>query len=102
MLDLSLNRGDRALIRLPAFGVENRGDCWSREATFDLLAAGIRDAAMDALFALNVVLAGAGESSSSSTNIQFFLSSSASLGWPVCRRFAAGRSGVVSGDGSFF
>lgn len=101
MLERSLKRGDGALIRLPAFGVENRGACCIREVTLDLLAAGMREDVVDAFFALNVVLAGAAEGSSSSTITQFFRSSSPSLRCPVCLRFAVGRSGVVSGDGSF-
>lgn len=102
MLERSLKRGEGALIRLAAFGVENRGELCIREVTLDLLAAGMREAVLGAFFALNVVLAGAGDGSSSSTITQFFRSSSPSLRWPVCLRFAVGRSStVVSGDGSF-
>lgn len=79
MLERSLKRGDEALIRLPAFGVENRGEFCIREVTLDLLAAGMREAAVGVFFALNVVLAGTEAGSSSSTMTQFFRNSSPSL-----------------------
>lgn len=104
MLDFSLpplNRGEGMLILLPdPVGVEKRG-CCSREAIFGLLTAGIRELGVDVLFGLNIGRMDAGDGSSSSTKTQFRRSSSFSWWAPVCRLFAAGLSGVVSGEGSF-